>query len=148
MHGLLYFFFLINFIYLVIYFLAALCLPCCTWAFSSYSEWGLLFVAGCVGFSLRWLLLFWGHWLQVHGLQQLWHAVSVDVARGLQTAGSVVVAHRLSCSMACGIFPDQGSNPCSLHWQVDSQPLCHQGSPQCGVTLDVVLWKNISRKTL
>ena len=23
-------------------------------------------------------------------------------------------------SSACGIFPDQGSNPCPLHWQVDS----------------------------
>ena len=44
-------------------------------------------------------------------------------------AGSVVVAHGLSCSAACGIFPDQGSNLCPLHWQADSQPLCHQGSP-------------------
>ena len=35
----------------------------------------------------------------------------------------------LSCSAACGIFSDQGSNPCPLHWQADSQPLCHQGSP-------------------
>ena len=32
-------------------------------------------------------------------------------------------------SVACGIFPDQGSNPCPLHWQADSQPLHHQGSP-------------------
>ena len=44
-------------------------------------------------------------------------------------AGSVIVAHGPSCSMACGIFPDQGSNPCPLHWQADSQPLRHQGSP-------------------
>ena len=44
-------------------------------------------------------------------------------------AGSVLVAHGPSCSVACGIFPDQGSNPCPLHWQADSQPLCHQGSP-------------------
>ena len=28
-----------------------------------------------------------------------------------------------------GIFPGQGSNPCLLHWQVDSLPLSHQGSP-------------------
>ena len=27
------------------------------------------------------------------------------------------MAHGLSCSAACGIFPDQGSNPCPLHWQ-------------------------------
>ena len=34
---------------------------------------------------------------------------------GSRCAGSVVVAHRPSCSAACGIFPDQGSNPCPLH---------------------------------
>ena len=44
--------------------------------------------------------------------------------------GSVIVAHGPSCSAACGIFPDQGSNPCPLHWQADSQPLHHQGSPE------------------
>ena len=48
---------------------------------------------------------------------------------GSRRAGSVVVVHRPSCSAACGILPDQGSNPCPLHWQADSQPLCHQGSP-------------------
>ena len=58
--------------------------------------------------------------------------LSLVVASGgyssLQCAGfsccgawaSVVVAHWLSCSVACGIFPDQGSNPCPLHWQEDS----------------------------
>ena len=45
-------------------------------------------------------------------------------------AGSVIVAHGPSCSVACGIFPDQGSNPCPLHWQADSQPLRRQGSPK------------------
>ena len=49
---------------------------------------------------------------------------------GSRRAGSVVVAHGLSCSAACGIFPDRGSNPCPLQWQADSQPLRHQGSPQ------------------
>ena len=48
---------------------------------------------------------------------------------GSRCAGSVVVAHGPSCSAACGIFPDQGSNPCALHWQADSQSLRHQGSP-------------------
>ena len=48
---------------------------------------------------------------------------------GSRRAGSVVVAHGPSCSAACGIFPDQGSNRCPLHWQADSQPLHHQGSP-------------------
>ena len=48
---------------------------------------------------------------------------------GSRRAGSVVVAHGPSCSTACGIFPDHGSNPCALHWQADSQALRHQGSP-------------------
>ena len=48
---------------------------------------------------------------------------------GSRRAGSVIVAHGPSCSAACGIFPDQGSNPCPLHWQEDSQLLRHQGSP-------------------
>ena len=43
-----------------------------------------------------------------------------SVVRGLQSAGSVVVAHRLSCFVACGIFPDQRSNQCTLHCKVDS----------------------------
>ena len=48
---------------------------------------------------------------------------------GSRRAGSVIVAHGPSCSAACGIFPDQGSNPRPRHWQADSQPLRHQGSP-------------------
>ena len=50
-------------------------------------------------------------------------------ARSPGCAGSVVAAHGLSCSTACGIFPDRGSNLCLLHRQVDSLPLSHQGSP-------------------
>ena len=45
------------------------------------------------------------------------------------STGSLFVAPRLSCSMACGIFPDQGWNLCPLHWQADSQLLEHQWSP-------------------
>ena len=37
-------------------FLAALGLRCCVWAFSSYGEQGLLFVAVC-GLLIGWLLL-------------------------------------------------------------------------------------------
>ena len=48
---------------------------------------------------------------------------------GSRRAGSAIVAHGPSCSVARGILPDQGSNPCPLHWQADSQPLRHQGSP-------------------
>ena len=54
---------------------------------------------------------------------------------GSRRAGSAVVAHGPSWSAACGIFPDQGSNPCPLHWQADSQPLGHQGSPSAHVLI-------------
>ena len=83
-------------------------LCCCAQAFSSSGEWGLLFVA-------------------VRGL--LIAVASLVAARALGARASVVVAHGLSCSQACGIFLDQESNPCPLHWQADSYPLRHQGSP-------------------
>ena len=54
---------------------------------------------------------------------------------GSRCTGSVVVAHGPSCSATCGIFPDQGLNPCPLHWQADSQPLRHQGSPKLSFQL-------------
>ena len=39
--------------------------------------------------------------------------------------GSIAVVHRLDCSTACGIFPDQGLNLCLLHWQENSLLLSH-----------------------
>ena len=62
-----------------------------------------------------------------HGL---WgRKASVVAALRLWSTGSVVVVHGLSCSAACGIFLDQRSNLCLLHWQADSLPLSHQRSP-------------------
>ena len=93
------------FIYLFIYFW--LC-----WVFVSVRGFSLVAASGdhsslrCAGLSLSWPLL----------LQ----------STGSRHAGSVIVANGPSCSAACGIFPDQGSNLCPLHWQADSQPLHHQ----------------------
>ena len=63
----------------------------------------------------------------------------IAVRGPLTIAASLVAEHRLqtrrlsSCGSRAqllrGILPDQGSNPCPLHWQADSQPLHHQGSP-------------------
>ena len=50
---------------------------------------------------------------------------------GSGCAGSAAMAHGPIRSAACGIFPDQGTNPCPLHRQADSQPLRYQGSPVC-----------------
>ena len=73
-------------------FLAVLAFGCYSWAFSSCGLRGLLF--SCTSFSLQWLFLW--------------------------CLGSVVVAHRFSCPLARGIFPDQGWSPFLLHWQVNS----------------------------
>ena len=51
---------------------------------------------------------------------------------GLQSTGSIDMAHRFSCPTACGIFPDQGWNWCPLHWQEDSLSMSHEGSPKVG----------------
>ena len=87
-------------IYLIYLFLAVLGLCCYVRAFFSFSKWAATLCCSvqsshCGGFSCC----------------RAW---------ALGTRASVVVAHGLSCSEACGIFPDQGSNPCPLHWQVDS----------------------------
>ena len=67
---------------------------------------------GCVGFGNCGMS---AQWLQLTGsrsqAQQLWHI-------------------GLSCSVIYGILSDQRSNPCLLHWQVDSLPLSHQGGPR------------------
>ena len=91
--------------------LVVLDLRCCTQAFASCGEWGLL----CRGTGAP------GTW------------------------ASVVVAHGLHCSEACGILLDQGSNLCALHCQADSYPLYHQGSPK-GLAFNagclVSMWKS------
>ena len=43
---------------------------------------------------------------------------------------SLAAVSRGYSSTACRIPPDQGSNLCLLHWQEDSLPLSHQGSPR------------------
>ena len=55
----------------------------------------------CLVFLLQWFLLFW-------------------------STGFRAVARRLRCPKACGIFPEQGLNPCSLHGQVGLPPQDHK----------------------
>ena len=95
------------------FFLALLVLCCCRQAFSS-CEQGQLF--HCSGFSCC-------------GAQALGCVGVSSSSSGALGTGSLAVAHGLSCSKACAIFPDPGSNPCLLHWQADSWPLSHQGKP-------------------
>ena len=115
------FFFFFKFFFKLInlFTLAVLGLRFCARAFSSCSKRGPLFIA-------------------VRG--PLTIAASFLRSTGSRCAGSVIVAHGPSCSAACGILPDQGSNPCPPHWQADSQPLSHQGSPQPNYFLTVLFF--------
>ena len=74
----------------------------------------------------------WLCWASIgaQGLSLVWGSGAYSLLRTLwNTQISAVVGHcRLSRSAARGIFPDQGSNPRPLHWQVDSYPLSHLGS--------------------
>ena len=76
-----------------------------------------VFVAAC-GPSI--VVVSGGYSIAVHGL--LIAVASLVASTGSRHTASVVVAHGLSCSAACGIFPDQGLNLCSIsrHWQADS----------------------------
>ena len=103
------------------------------WAFVAAHGLSLVVASGgysslqCMGFSPRWLLLLRSMGSRHVGCSSCSMRASVVVAHGLSSCGSRALECRLSscgarlrCSMACGIFPDQGSNLCPLHWQADS----------------------------
>ena len=81
-------------------FLAALGLCCCTWAFSSCGQYGLLSSCSAQASPLQWLLLL--------------------LSTGSRCMDSVVATRGHSCLSASGILSDQGGHLCPLHWQVDS----------------------------
>ena len=80
------------------------------------------------------LLLLFSHYVQVHSV------LSTQSCPALCNHG---LLDRLLCSMDSpgknagvdchfllqGTIPTQGSNLCLLHWQTDSLPLSHMGSP-------------------
>ena len=77
-------------------------LHCCPWAFSSYGEWGLFFVV------LHRLLIAGDSSVVEHRLQ------------GVQASAVVALGLR---SPACGIFPDQGWEPCTGRTGPTGKPL-------------------------
>ena len=82
------------------------------WAFFWLLWAGASLSLCCRGCSFWWLLLLCGMDCRVPGLREL---------RFLGCrADSVFVLQGSSCPTEFGIFPDQGSNPCLLHWQADS----------------------------
>ena len=114
-----YFLLLKHFIYLS---LAVLGVRCCVGFSLVAASWGYFYVAVCG------LLIVVASPVAEYSLQGIQD--SIVVLPGLQSTSSAVAVHRLSCSVACGLFLDQGSNPCLLHWQADSLSLIHEGRPQ------------------
>ena len=104
----------LKFIYFIYLFLAALVLRCCVRLSLVVASEGYSSLR-CAGFLLQWLLL-----LRIMGSRRVGFSSCGAWAQQLWRVGSVVVVHGLSCSAACGIFPDWGLNPCPLHWQADS----------------------------
>ena len=105
--------------------------------FSFFFFWKVLGLWLCWVFAAVWALLqLWCGGFSLQGLLGLWSVdsragSSVAAERGLSgSVGSVVVAPRLSCSAARGLFRDQGSNLCLLRWQAESLPVSHKGSPE------------------
>ena len=103
----------------------------------------IYFISGCAGSLLLHMGLLQlrraGDYCLVAACRLLVAVASLVVELGLQGAGSVVMAHGISCPMASGIFLGQGLNSCSPHWQVDSQPLDHEGRPPRSLDSCVIL---------
>ena len=99
----------------------------------------------CAGISScgAWASFPWGMWnLSKPGMESVspalagWFYLSTVPPGKYQCSVFFFKAHRLRCSVACGILLDQGLNPCLLHWQADSSPVSHQGSPPSVVSSD------------
>ena len=95
-----------------------LSLCCCTWAFFRCGKRRLPSICGArvshfSDFS----------YCRAQAQEHVGFSSCSSLAQQVQLTGSVVVAQRLICPVACGIFLDQGSNLCSLYWQMDSLPL-------------------------
>ena len=98
------FFLFLNWIFFIYFGCTALGLHCCTWAFSSCDEQGLL--SSCSVHALH----CGGFYCSEHGLSSI---------------GSVFVVHGLSCPVACAVFPHQVSNPVPC---ISRETLNHQAT--------------------
>ena len=119
----------------------ASCRRTTAYAISFFFFFIILFISGCTGPSLlcKGFLQLW-----CSGFSLLWLLL-------LQSSGSELRlnscgAPSLSCSEACGIFPDQESNLCPLCWQAGSFPLCYQGSPRNQFYTEQRLFVNLQRE--
>ena len=87
------------------------------WVFIATHRLFLVVKSGIYSLAVvRGLLIVVASLVAEHGLQ----GTQASVVLRIQSTGSVLVVHGFSCSAACGIFPEQGSSLCPLHWQENS----------------------------
>ena len=130
-----------TFCFLLVVNLEILCVFFLIYLFVSWLCW--VFIAAC-GLSVN--CGEWGLCSSCRARASHCSGFSCCQARAVSAQASVVVAHRLRCPVACGIFPDQRSNlHCTLHQQVDSQPLGHSGNPVCVLYLQ---WASVQTSSI
>ena len=110
-------------IFLKIYLSLAVLSFCCYTGLSLVAASG-----GCSLAAVHELLIAVTSTAAEHGLQGA-RASAAVAPRLRSTKLSVLVGYGLSCSTVCGIFLDQGLDPCLLHWQMDSSPLSTREAP-------------------
>ena len=103
-------------------FLVVLGLHCCTQDFCSCGVWGLLF-HWCSWASNWWFLLLRSRGSRCTGFSSCSNAQALEL--GLSSCGAQAW---LLYSM--WNLPDQRLSPCLLHWEANSYPWDHQGSPE------------------
>ena len=81
----------------------------------------VLGILGCAGFSLAVVS-------GVYSPAAVW-GLRIAGASLLRSTGSIAAAHGLSCSLACGIFLDQGLNWCPPAWQGGFLTIGPSGKP-------------------
>lgn len=97
---------------------------------SLLAEVGATLCCGTQAFSLWWLLLSLSTGSRHAGFRS-WGTQAQQLELSGSRAWVQWLRHTgLVCSAVCGIFPDQGWNPCPVNWQADSHPLHHPGRLQ------------------
>ena len=56
------------------------------------------------------------------------------------------MAHGHSCSAACELFPDQGSNPCPLHWRQILNHCAPRKAPKTALLRRLLLGRKEGKK--
>ena len=102
----------------------------------------ILFIFSKKLFFLKNFYLCTYFWLGLHCYTQTFSSCGEQGHSLVAALRLLIVAYRLRCFTARGVFPDQGSNLYLLLWQVDSLLLSHQGRPSRKQFLGLHWWSS------